>query len=145
MIAPGRVPSWAVSRIRAASAMTTAPKSDPDSRPCASDSATGAERERQPPRGELRLVSARRDDPQASVSGAAACVLAGDEEVSGASGPGGRLRLAPAVQLELLSGREGPPPEVVWASLPEAAREAVLVLLARLIDAGAVDERESGR
>jgi hypothetical protein len=44
------------------------------------------------------------------------------------------------VQLELVSGREGPGPEVVWASLPERAREQVLVLLARLIDTGAVAE-----
>jgi len=51
-----------------------------------------------------------------------------------------RLRVAPPVQLELVSDREGPKPEAVWASLPEQARGAVLVLLARLIGAGAVEQ-----
>lgn len=65
---------------------------------------------------------------------------AGLERAAG-SEPVRRLRVAPAVELELVPEREGPRPEVVWASLPERAREAVLALLARLIDAGAV-ERE---
>ncbi|MGO9750754.1 MAG: hypothetical protein ACLP8S_13405 [Solirubrobacteraceae bacterium] len=60
--------------------------------------------------------------------------------VGGAGRAAGRLRLAGSVQLELVCGRQGPRPEVVWGSLPERTREAVLVLLARLIDAGAVDE-----
>ncbi len=67
--------------------------------------------------------------------GAVAVVDGGDQ-----SGALRRLRTAPAVQLELVSGREGSGPEVVWASLPERSREAVLVLLARLVDAGAVAE-----
>lgn len=125
--------------------MPTVPNPDPDSRPRSIDSATGAECERQSPRGELRLVSAGRDDRHASVGAAVGCVPAGGEERGSASVAGRRLRLAPAVQLELLSGREGLPPEVVWASLPEGAREAVLVLLARLIDAGAVEDRGGER
>jgi len=51
--------------------------------------------------------------------------------------------MAAPVQLELVSGRQGPGPEVVWASLPERCREAVLVLLARLIDSGAVEEEDA--
>jgi len=46
------------------------------------------------------------------------------------------------VQLEFVSGRQGPGPEVVWASLPERCRDAVLVLLARLIDSGAFEGEE---
>ncbi len=56
--------------------------------------------------------------------------------------PARRLRLAPAVQLELVDEREGPRPEVVWAALPELTREALLVLLARLIGAGAVEDED---
>jgi hypothetical protein len=55
-----------------------------------------------------------------------------------------RLRTAPPAQLELVSVREGPGPEVVWASLPDRVRESVLVLLARLIGVGAVDEEGAG-
>ena len=54
--------------------------------------------------------------------------------------PARRLRLAPSVQLKLVCEPEGPRRQEVWASLPEQTREAVLVLLARLIDAGAVEE-----
>jgi len=61
----------------------------------------------------------------------------------GASAAARRLRTAAPVQLELVSGRQGPGPEVVWASLPERCREAVLVLLARLIDSGAVEEEDA--
>jgi hypothetical protein len=64
----------------------------------------------------------------------------GREPSGGASAAARRLRTAAPVQLELVSGRQGPGPEVVWGSLPERCREAVLVLLARLIDAGAVEE-----
>jgi hypothetical protein len=79
-----------------------------------------------PGRGELRLVAgpgggAARADPQAR---------------TGAR----RLRVAPARQLELAPSREGSRSGVVWAGLPEPTRHAVLVLLARLISAGAIDE-----
>jgi len=94
----------------------SAPEPDPDRREHASDAVSE--------HGGLRLVGAvERDDPRIV-------------------GAGRRLRAAPPVQLELVSGREGPGPEVVWASLPEQAREQVLVLLARLIDTGAVAEDE---
>ena len=53
--------------------------------------------------------------------------------------PARRLRLAPAVQLELVSEPQAWQRLDVWAALPEQTREAVLVLLARLIDAGAVE------
>jgi hypothetical protein len=79
-----------------------------------------------PGRGELRLVAApgggaARADPRAR---------------AGAR----RLRVAPARQLELVPAREGSGAGVVWAGLPEPTRHAVLVLLARLIGAGAIDE-----
>jgi hypothetical protein len=41
-----------------------------------------------------------------------------------------------------LSVNKGSRREVVWASLPEQTREAVLVLLARLIGAGAVEDED---
>lgn len=75
-------------------------------------------------RGEPRLV-AERDDAGA-VDGATA----------GSHG-GRRLRAAPAMQLELGESRAA----TVWAGLPTATRETVLVVLARLIGAGAVEER----
>ncbi len=62
------------------------------------------------------------------------------DSAAGAGGPGRRLRLAPAVQLELACEPEGSRRAGVWATLPEQTREAVLVLLARLIDAGAVEQ-----
>jgi hypothetical protein len=69
----------------------------------------------------------------------------GNAAGGGAEGPARRLRLAPAVQLELVSGPEGSRREVLRASLPEQTREALLVLLARLIGAGAIeDEDEDG-
>ena len=81
----------------------------------------------------------------ASVADAAAVADGSEWSVEGgARGLVRRLRLAPPVQLELVSGRQGPAPEVVWASLPERSREQVLVLLARLIDSGCVEEREGG-
>ena len=67
---------------------------------------------------------------------------AGRSQELGPSRDARRLRLAAPVQLELVSGREGPRPEVVWASLPERTRETVLVLLARLIGSGAIEEPE---
>jgi hypothetical protein len=58
----------------------------------------------------------------------------------GEGGAGRRLRLAPAVQLALACEPEGSRRVDVWATLPEPTREAVLVLLARLIDAGSVED-----
>ena len=58
-----------------------------------------------------------------------------------AARPARRLRLAPPVQLELVCEPQASRPEV-WAALPEQTKEAVLVLLARLIDAGAVEQEE---
>lgn len=68
--------------------------------------------------------------------------VTGDAAGAGADRPVRRLRLAPAVQLELVCEPEGSRREVVWASLPEQTREAVLVLLARLIGAGAVEDED---
>jgi hypothetical protein len=117
------VPSWGVSRIRRLGVMTIpAPESDPGSSERASDASAGGDGRVASGRGELRLVAVAERDGSRAVGGTR------------------RLRAAPPVQLELVSGREGPGPEVVWASLPERAREQVLVLLARLIDTGAVAE-----
>lgn len=115
--------SWGVSTIRGLGVMTiSAPEPDPDRRERASDAVAGGIDRSVPARGGLRLVGAAgRDDPRGG-------------------GAARRLRTAPPVQLELVSRRDGPGPEVVWASLPEQAREQVLVLLARLIDTGAVAE-----
>ena len=117
------VSSWGVSRIPRLGVMTiSAPEPDPDSSERASDAFAGG----------TDLVGA---------GGAAGCGWWRAERAGrGGVGAGRRLRTAPPVQLELVSGREGPGPEVVWASLPEQAREQVLVLLARLIDTGAVAE-----
>ena len=80
MIARCRVPSWGVSRIPPQCAMTIAPEPDPDAPQRATDGAAGLENDRQPPhRGELRLVSGRRDDPHASAPAAAVCAPAGGE------------------------------------------------------------------
>jgi hypothetical protein len=115
-----------------------APQPDPDAR----ERAVADDGDRcAPGRGELvLLVAPELDDPRAlpgagagSPPGRLAPSSDADERVR-------RLRVAPSVQLELLSDREGPRPEVVWASLPERTREAVLVLLARLIGTGAVEE-----
>jgi hypothetical protein len=143
MIARCRVPSWDVSTILPHCAMTIAPEPDPDARQRATDGAAGPENDRPPPhRGELLLVSGRRDDPHVSAPTAAVSSPAGGESSGDASAWGRRLRLAPPVQLELVSGGEGPGPEVVWASLPQRSREMVLALLARLIDTGAVEDVE---
>jgi len=124
----------------------TIPASEHESHACASEAATlgdavagGGDRSTRG-RGELRLVSASDRGSLAIVD-----ADAGRSEEPGPSRDASRLRrlrLAAPVQLELVSGREGPQPEVVWASLPERSREAVLVLLARLIGSGAVEERE---
>jgi hypothetical protein len=143
MIARCRVPSWGLSTILSHCAMTIAPEPDPDARQHATDGAAGPENDRPPPhRGELRLVSGRRDDPYARAPAAAVCSPAGGESCGDASARGRRLRLAPPVQLELVSAGESPGPQVVWASLPQRSGEIVLALLARLIDAGAVEEVE---
>lgn len=122
MFASG-VPSWGVSRIRRLGVMTIpAPEPDPGSSERAADASAGGDEWVASGRGELRLVAVAGRDGSRPVGGAR------------------RLRAAPPVQLELVSGREGAGPEVVWASLPEQAREQVLVLLARMIDSGAVAE-----
>lgn len=124
MIFASCVPSWGVSRIRCLGVMTIpAPETDPGSSERGSDASGGDERVASG-RGELRLVAVAERDGSRAVGGTR------------------RLRATPPVQLELVSGREGPGPEVVWATLPEHAREQVLVLLARLIDTGAVAEEE---
>jgi hypothetical protein len=82
----------------------------------------------------------RREHPRAVGEAGAACSLRAEACWSDASVR--RLRTAPPVQLELVSAG-GPGPEVVWASLPERCRETVLVLLARLIDSGAVEEEDA--
>jgi len=140
MIACCGVSSWGVSRIRAACEMTMAAEPDPDARRRATDGAAGGENDRQPPRrGELRLVSARRGDPRPSAAAAAVCSPAGGGSSSGASAWGRRLRLAPPMQLELVSAGEGPAPEVVWASLPQPSREMGAGV------AGAADRFRRGR
>jgi hypothetical protein len=121
MMFASRVPSSGVSRIQRLGVMTIpAPEPDPGSSERVSDASAGGDERVASGRGELRLVSERVG--------------------SRAVGRARRLRAAPPVQLELVSGREGAGPEVVWASLPEHAREQVLVLLARLIDTGAIAE-----
>jgi hypothetical protein len=117
------VPSWDVSRIQCLGVMTIpAPEPDLGSSERAGDASAGGDERVASGRGELRLVAVAERDGSRAVGGAR------------------RLRAAPPVQLELVSGREGLGPEVVWATLPEQAREQVLVLLARLIDTGAVAE-----
>jgi len=123
MIFASCVPSWDVSRIRRLGVMTIpAPEPDPGSSKRASDASAGGYERVASGGGELRLVAVTKRDGSRAVGGTR------------------RLRAAPPVQLELVSGGEGPGPRVVWASLPEQAREQVLVLLARLIDTGAVAE-----
>lgn len=92
---------------------------------------------------DLRLLSAGGADGSHRIPLAdAGLSCEGREPEGGASAAARRLRTAAPVQLELVSGRHGAGPEVVWASLPERCREAVLVLLARLIDSGAVEQGE---
>lgn len=125
----------------------TTPEPEPPTRERVSDSAPAAadvgERSAAA-RGELVLLGAReRKDGRAVAESAAGSSPGGLAPSSGASAAARRLRLAPPVQLQLVCEREGPRAEVVWASLPEWTREAVLVLLARLIGSGAV-EQEGG-
>jgi hypothetical protein len=69
---------------------------------------------------------------------------ASDSAPAGAEPGARRLRLAPELQLELVCEPEGSRRANVWVALPEQTREAVLVLLARLIDAGAVEQGDVG-
>jgi hypothetical protein len=142
------VSSWGVSRIRRACGMTTALQPDSDVSviapvvgaiaPWPATPTAGAAR-CVPGRGELQLVGGKPEGPGASPDADARLVCEVRGRLSDATTVR-RLRTTGPVQLELLSGREGPGPELVWASLPERAREAVLVLLARLIDVGAIAE-----
>lgn len=54
-----------------------------------------------------------------------------------------RLRLAAPVQLPLDLSGAVPTAVQRWSMLPEPARQAVLVLLARLIARGVIDEEAS--
>ena len=103
----------------------TAPEPEPEPRDLRLLAAGGPDGSGRIPAADVRLPSERRGSS------------------GGASAAARRLRTAAPVQLELVSGRPGPGPEVVWASLPERCREAVLVLLARLIDSGAVEEENA--
>ena len=122
MIAAGCVLSWGASTIRPLCGMTN-PAPEPESRDLRLLSAGGADG--WIPLADVRLGSERRGS------------------FGGASAAARWLRTAAPVQLELVSGRQGAGPEVVWASLPERCREAVLVLLARLIDSGVVEEQDA--
>jgi hypothetical protein len=146
MTAGRRVSSWGASTLRSSGGMTL-PRSEPDPYACASEGATvgdgltvGDRSARS--RGGLRLVPASDRDASDALVGAEAG-RAPERDRSSDATRVRRLRLAAPAQLELVSGREGPPPEVVWASLPERAREAVLVVLARLIGSGAIEEEAS--
>lgn len=149
MIAARRVPSWGVSTILGLGGMTIpapepkAPEPNFHARERGGGSATelgapAGDVERVVPRpGELRLLVAPERDDAGMAPGVGSPT--GASALSG-SASARRLRVAPPRQLELVSGRLGPRPEVVWASLPERSREAVLMLLSRLIDAGAVEQ-----
>ena len=117
-----------------------APEPESSARQSASDAADGGQLA--VCCGELRLLAA----PGREGLGAAASAVRSSGELGAAPVPRAsarRLRAAAPVQLELVCGRRGDGPGVVWASLPERSRERVLVLLARLIDAGAL-EQEAG-
>jgi hypothetical protein len=134
------VVSWVVLRIGVACSMAiAAPQPGSHPSPRVSDggdvvgvAAVAADQEGsvgvpRPGRDELRLVAAPgRDGLHAGANGG--------------GGPLRRLRVAPALQLELVCGQQDPRAGVVWAGLPERARQSVLVVLARLIGAGAIDE-----
>lgn len=122
----------------------SAAEPDPRARELASDRAAAIE----PVAGGgvlVPLVAPQRHDRPAFPDAGAVSSAAGPAQSTGAAAPVRRLRLASPVQLELVSAREGPRPEVVWASLPERSREVVLVLLARLIGSGAVEQPEIER
>jgi hypothetical protein len=92
-------------------------------------------------RADLRLLAAPdhgadRDAPVAAAADDVGPASASPERVR-------RLRIAPPLQLELGLAREESRAAVVWADLPEPTRQAVLVVLARLISAGAIDEESS--
>jgi hypothetical protein len=106
-------------------------------RPVAAGGLAGEEARSLPGGGELvQLAASERGNPRAGAEAAASPL----EGPGGTSAAARRLRLASPTQLELVSAGERPRPEVVWASLPERSREQVLLLLARLIDSGAVEE-----
>jgi hypothetical protein len=54
------------------------------------------------------------------------------------------LRIAAAVQLPLLVEDGHADPVAVWCGLPDATRQVVLGLLARLIVAGSIEEEVAG-
>jgi hypothetical protein len=92
--------------------------------------------------GDDEMVSRGRVDGNRSARRADLRVVA--ERTAGDSGDrdgGRRLRVAPAVQLELACGPEETRSASVWEAMPAGTREAVLVVLARLIGVGAVEER----
>lgn len=96
----------------------------------------------EPPVGNGLAVEqpARRVELRLVVDSDGAVAASGDH--AAASGESGRrLRVAPPVQLELACESGESRSAAVWAGLPATTREAVLVLLARLIGAGAIEER----
>jgi len=99
--------------------------------------------EPEPEPRDLRLLAAGGADGSGRIPAADVRLPSEGRKPSGGASAARRLRTAAPVQLELVSGRQGAGPEVVWASLPERCREAVLVLLARLIDSGAVEEEDA--
>ena len=120
--------------------MTIAPEPDPDVRQRATDGAAGAENDRQlPRRGELWLVSARRDDPHPTVA-AAASLPAGGRFLRRCERPGKAAATGAAGAAQTRLGWRGPRAGGRWASPPQRSREMGLALLARLIDSGAVEE-----
>lgn len=89
-------------------------------------------------RGGLRLIAGA--GPGGADGGTALA-----QAVAPAGGePARRLRIAPPAQLELIPAPEGPRAAAVWAGLPEEARQAVLVVLARLIGTGAIEREGEG-
>ncbi|HUL46703.1 MAG TPA: hypothetical protein VLV25_06365 [Steroidobacteraceae bacterium] len=119
----------------------TIPAAEPDPHACESASGdcavVGEANGAAAGRGEVRLVDAEHDGPRVvpELEGAHAT-----GELGGVGASARRLRLAPPVQLELVAVGERPAPEAVWGSLPERSRQTVLILLARLIDSGAVEQ-----
>src|ERR1700756_2535876 len=115
-----------------------APESDPSAHQSASDADDGR---LAAGRSELRLLAVPGREDAGAAAGAVAVRSAGELGVArGAGVELQRLRAAPPVQLELVSGRRDDRLGVVWASFPAHSRERVLVLLTRLIDAGALEQ-----